>query len=53
MPTRQEFIEAEVRTLNEQLYNSYKHITELTDKITKLEKTVADQQDVIDGLAAG
>jgi hypothetical protein len=53
MTTQKELLEGEVHSVNEQLYASYKRNAELLEKITELEKTVANQQDVINGLAAG
>jgi len=53
MPTRRELLEGEVRTVNKQLYESYKHIAELVDRIAELEKIIENQQEVINGLAAG
>ena len=47
MTTRRELLEGEVRTVNKQLYDSYKHIAELTDRITKLEKEIKGTVELI------
>ncbi len=47
MTTRRELLEGEVRTVNKQLYDSYKHIAELTDRITKLEKDIKGTVELI------
>jgi predicted nucleic acid-binding Zn-ribbon protein len=47
MTTRQELLESEVRTVNEQLYDSYKHIRELNERITELEEEIKGTVEVI------
>ena len=47
MSTQRELLESEVRTVNGQLYESYKHIAELTDRIGKLEKEIKGTVELI------
>jgi predicted nucleic acid-binding Zn-ribbon protein len=47
MGTRRELLEGEVRTVNKQLYDSYKHIVELTDRITALEKEIKGSVELV------
>ena len=44
MTTQKELLEGEVHTVNKQLYDSYKHITELNKKIAELEKIIEDMK---------
>ena len=47
MTTQRELLEGEVRTVNGQLYDSYKHIAELNERITKLEEEIKGTVELI------
>jgi len=47
MLTRQQLLEDEVRTINEQLYTSYKHVAELNAHIVSLEKEIKGSVELI------
>lgn len=46
----EKLLQDEVKGLNEQLYASYARVIKLLDKVDTLDKTIADQSDIIDEL---